>query len=117
MREDSRTVLHQEVAAAVDTDVPEAEDVAVTTYRDGLADVLSVRVDIDDPGTASRDLVDRAMGAAWGVDAGQSNLIELTISHDGEDVYLDAIIEEMGAVSPSWALKLNRQDLAARYGE
>ena len=97
--------------------VPEAAEVGVTTAMTGLGTTLSVDLEIPDPADASVDLADRAFGAAFAVDGGQSTFIELRLSSGDSSVPLADIRAEMGLrESKLFTINLGDQELAERYG-
>jgi len=117
MSDEQRAALHTQVQEAVGLAVPEAVEVGVTTAMDGFATVLSVDPELPDPVDASVDLVDRAFGAAFAVDGGQSTFIELRLSSGDSSVPLADIRAEMGLrESKLFTINLDDQELAERYG-
>lgn len=119
MRDDPRSALHQQVEVEASAAVPEAIDVDVTTFRSGLGVNLSVTVTLESPELVSVDLVDRALRAAWSIDEGQSNSVELDV-RDADDgtIALGDVVEELGVGGGVGSrVTVSRQDLADRYGE
>ena len=118
MRDEQRAALHIQVQEAVGLAVPEAADVGVTTGMDGFATVLSVDLELPDPADASVDLVDRAFGAAFAVDGGQTTFIQLSLRSGDSPIPMADIIAEMGVQMSPTALdiSLDDQELAERYG-
>ncbi len=112
-----RASLHDEVQVSVVAAVPEAIDVGVTTTQDGLANALSLRVDVPDPSLVSAALVDRAIGAAWRTDGGRSSYVILRVRYEQEPLHLGELMAEMGLGSGATRnISLSREVLNERYG-
>lgn len=113
-----RDDLHSAVSVAVAEALPESSNVETTTMGSGFGLSLSVRIVFDNPSVVSAEVLERALAAAWSVDRGQSNTLELNIRDgNGDGVDIDDFDDQLGVGSAYVSrVTASRSDLSEYFG-